>query len=142
MGEPDERSTGGAERDQMERKHVFVVNSSPEFLDLMREFLQDESYNVTTTNFVPETFDAIAALRPALLMIDLAVRQRRGWDLLERIQDEAVTNGIPVIVTSTDPRLLDDAKAQRARYGGQHFQAKPFDIEELARTVRELVGPA
>ncbi len=27
---------------QMERRYVFVVNSSPEFLDLLRDLLQDE----------------------------------------------------------------------------------------------------
>jgi hypothetical protein len=39
----------------MARKHIFCVNSSPTFLDLLRELFQDERYNVTTTNFVPHT---------------------------------------------------------------------------------------
>jgi response regulator RpfG family c-di-GMP phosphodiesterase len=34
---------------QMKRQHVFVINGSPDFLDIMRELLQDEAYNVTTT---------------------------------------------------------------------------------------------
>ena len=46
------------------------------------------------------------------------------------------------MVTSTDPRLLTDAEAQQARYGGQHFITKPFDIEALLQTVRELIGRA
>lgn len=133
---------GGAERDRMDRKHVFVVNGSPEFLDLARDLLQEERYNVTTTNFVPQTFDQIAALQPSLLMVDLAVGARAGWELLQRLNGEAVTNGIPVVVVSTDPSLLEEAKAQQARYGGQHFQAKPFDIDELVRAVEDLIGPA
>ena len=56
---------------QMARKHIFVVNGSAEFLDIMRDLLQEEQYNVTTTNFVPRTFEQIEALRPDLLMIDL-----------------------------------------------------------------------
>jgi len=133
---------GGAEMDQMERRHVFVVNGAPMFLDLMRELLQDERYNVTTTNFVPRTFDQIAALQPSLLVIDLELGRQAGWDLLERLQGEAITNGIPVVVVSTDPRLLERAEAQRARYGGQRWVAKPFDIDDLVATIQELVGAA
>ena len=78
-----------AESRRMDRKHVFVVNGEPDFLDIMRDLLQGERYNVTTTNFVPRTFDQIAALRPDLLIVDLAVDDRAGWELLERLQASA-----------------------------------------------------
>ena len=41
----------------MERSHIFAVNGSPDFLDILRELFQQEQYNVTTTNFVPGTFE-------------------------------------------------------------------------------------
>jgi hypothetical protein len=44
--------------EQMRRQHIFVVNGSAEFLDVVRELLQDEHYNVTTTNFVPPNIRA------------------------------------------------------------------------------------
>ena len=62
----------------MRRQHVFVVNGSPHILNLLRKLLQDERYNVTATNFVPQTCDQIAALHPSLLSIDLAVGVRAG----------------------------------------------------------------
>ena len=71
---------------QMGRKHVMVINGAPIFLNLMRDLLQDERYNVTTSNFVPSSFDQIAGMRPDLLMIDLAVHQEAGWKLLERLR--------------------------------------------------------
>ena len=40
--------------EQMHRQHIFVVNGSADFLDVVRELLQDEHYNVTTTDFVPK----------------------------------------------------------------------------------------
>jgi CheY-like chemotaxis protein len=46
-----------AERHQRERQHIFVVSGASEFLDIVRELLESEEYNVTTTNFVPKTFD-------------------------------------------------------------------------------------
>jgi len=133
MNTPDE---------QMDRQHIFAVNGSPDFLDLLRELLQQEDYNVTTTNFVPKTFDQIAALTPSLLLIDLVVGQHVGWDLLERLGKGASTRGIPVIVVSTSPQLLEEAQADPARFGGQGFLCKPFDLDDLLTMVSDLIGPA
>ncbi len=126
----------------MERQHVFVINSSPEFLDLMRDLLQDERYNVTTTNFVPKTFEQVETVRPDVLVIDVAVGQRAGWDLLDRLHREASTNGIPVLVVSTDPRLLERARGGAERHGGRAFLTKPFDLDAMLGAIQELIGPA
>ncbi len=131
-----------AEQRQMERKHVFAVNGDPHFLELIRALLQDEHYNVTTTNYVPKTFDQIAALQPDLLIVDLVISEQAGWDLLERLHEQAITTGIPVLVTSTDPRLLERAMADQARYGPSRFLAKPMNIEELLATIRDRIGHA
>ena len=138
----DRSSNGTSERARMDRKHVFVVNSAPEFLDFVRTLLDEERYNVTTTNFVPRTFDQVAALEPDLVIVDLVVGERAGWDLLERLQDGATTNGLPVLVTSTDPRLLERAERQRGQFGGRRWVAKPFDLDTLLDAVRELIGDA
>ena len=129
------------ERRQMARQHVFVVNGSLEFLDVMRELLQDERYNVTTTNFVPRTFEQIDALQPALLVIDIVIGEQAGWDLLERLHREASTSQVPVLIVSTAPRLLDRAREQTERYGGQAYSAKPFDRGEMLRVIQGLIGP-
>jgi DNA-binding response OmpR family regulator len=126
----------------MGRRHVFAVNGSPAFLDAVRQLLQEERYNVTTSNFVPRTFDQIAALEPDLLIVDLAYGIKAGWELLERLTLEAQTHDIPVIVVSTDPAYLREAQANHARYGGQRFIVKPFDVDELLKAVDELIGGA
>lgn len=140
MTEANERNQN--ERRQMGRQHIFVVNGSPDLLDVIRQLLQDESYNVTTTNFVPETFDQVAALAPALLIIDLALHAHAGWELLEQSHADALTHGIPVVVISTELELLERARREKARYGGQRFIGKPFDIDVLLAAVEELIGSA
>lgn len=130
-----------AEQRRMERQHIFVVNGAPPVLDLLRELLQSESYNVTTTNFVPNTFDQIAALGPNLLMVDVVVGEQAGWNLLKQLNEGAATRGIPVIIFSTSPDLLDRAR-ELAADGTHRFLAKPFDIDALLAMVDELIGPA
>jgi len=133
---------GATERRQQGRKHVFVVNGASEFLDVVRILLEDESYNVTTTNFVPKTFDLVLALEPSLIIIDLAIHIQAGWELLERLHNDAMTHGLPVVVVSTNPSFLEKVQANSERYGGQRFIGKPFDIQTLLGAVEDLIGKA
>jgi DNA-binding response OmpR family regulator len=130
------------DRSQEQRKHIFAINGSPDFLNVIRDLFQEEDYNVTTTNFVPNSFEQIAALDPDALIVDIAVGQWAGWELLERLNAEAATTGIPVLVVSTDPTLLERVQDEAARYGQNRFLIKPFGLEEILAQIREMVGVA
>ena len=131
-----------AEQRQMRRQHIFAVNGSPDFLGVLRELLQGEDYNVTTTNYVPNTFEQIAALHPSLLIIDLVIGHRAGADLLARLAEGAATREIPVIVVSTNRHLLDDVEMGPLRTSEYRYLVKPFDLDDLLKAVDELIGPA
>ena len=124
------------------RKHVFAINASPEFLNLVRELFQEEGYDVTTTNFAPNSFAQIEALQPDALIIDIAIGQEAGWELLEQLGADADTAGIPTLVVSTDPRLLADAEAHSARYGTHRFLEKPLDLDAMLSNIEEMIGRA
>ena len=136
----DTGAVGAGEREQMGRKHVVVVSDAPVVLRLVRRLLQDERYNVTTTNYVPQTFEQIGGLAPDLILVDLAAGRRGGWDLLERLQAGAATRGIPVIVTSTDQQLLDRARGDAAHAGADGVMMRTFDLEELLDAIQQRIG--
>jgi CheY-like chemotaxis protein len=128
--------------EQMQRQHIFVVNGSADFLDVVRELLQDEQYNVTSTNFVPQTFKQIEISRPSLLIVDLIHGEMAGWDLLTELRHEAATRDIPVILVSTSERLLEKAETERVIWGGDRYFLKPFSFDALLQAIDELIGPA
>jgi two-component system response regulator VicR len=128
--------------EQMQRQHIFVVNGSAEFLDVVRELLQDENYNVTTTNFVPETFEQIEVARPSLLIVDLIHGEMAGWELLAEVRHEAATRDIPVILVSTSRQLLEKAEMERVIWGGDRSFLKPFSLDALLEAIQDLIGPA
>ena len=132
----------GEDRSQEQRQHIFAINGSPDFLNVIRDLFQDEAYNVTTTNFVPNSFDQIAALHPDALIVDIVIGQQAGWELLERLNTEAATTGIPVLVVSTDPGLLETAQEHAARYGENRYLIKPFGLDEILAHIREMIGEA
>jgi two-component system response regulator VicR len=132
-------SNDSDKRDQKSRKHIFIINTDPVFLKVARLLLQEEGYDITTTSFIPLTFEQIAALQPNLLIIDLTIGQKAGWNLLEKLQEEAITRKIPVIVVSTNQQLLDQAKTNQQRYGVSYFIAMPFDIHNLLDAIKSLL---
>jgi CheY-like chemotaxis protein len=146
LGVPENVEVGGRsvveDRSQEGRKHVFAINGSPEFLNIVRELLQEEAYNVTTTNFVPNSFAQIQALQPDALIVDVAVGQAAGWELLERLHADAATTGIPVLVLSTNAELLEKAREQAARYGNHRYLDKPFDLDAMLSHIRAMIGEA
>ena len=127
---------------QMGRQHILVVNSDPVVLDLARVLLQEARYNVTTTNAVPRTFALIAAAQPALIVVDLAIAETSGWDLLARLHAATATAAIPVIVTARDPRLLAYADRYPDLFAGPGRLALLFDVTTLLDAVRTLIGAA
>jgi response regulator RpfG family c-di-GMP phosphodiesterase len=130
------------DRSQELRKHIFAINGSPAFLNIVRELFQEEEYNVTTTNFVPTSFEQIATVRPDALIVDIVVGERAGWGLLEQLHESAATTGIPVLVLSTSPHLLQQAQDQAERYGTHRYLDKPFDLDTLPGHIREMIGAA
>jgi CheY-like chemotaxis protein len=129
------------DRQRMRRKQVFAVNNSPDFLLIVRELLEDEGYAVTTSDFEPNVFTRIVMRQPDALMIDVAVGESEGWDLLRRLHTEPATTDTPVLVTSTSPALLERAREEAAEYGtNRSFLTKPMDLDELLQAVREMIG--
>lgn len=138
----NEEEGGRATPEQILRKHVYVVNGSPAFLDIVRELLQGENYNVTTTNFVPRSFQTIESAQPALLIIDLVIGEQAGWNLLAELRDAASTRQIPILLVSTRPDLIHDARNHHEEFGGDRYLLKPFDLDDLLDNIEQLIGKA
>ena len=137
---PGAADTGLSE--QMDRCHVFVLNSDPAFLDAVRVMLQSNLYNVTSTNLVPQTFAMVHAARADVLVIDLATGESELWDLVEHLLDDEQTRALPVVFTASDPQMLDKAETRRWPSGGRFHLLKPFDPTLLGDVIHALIGPA
>src|SRR5215211_7618007 len=74
---------------QERRKHVFAIDGSPELLNLIRDLFQEEGSNVTTTNYVPTSFDQIETAHPDAVIVDIVIGQDAGWELLEQLGADA-----------------------------------------------------
>jgi CheY-like chemotaxis protein len=118
--------------------HVVVVDRAPDSGETVRTVLQDSCCLVTTSNVEPTTFDRIAMLQPALMVVDLTVGHQDGWALLAELHREPATRDIPVVVVSTSARLLEAARDHRTIWGGDGYLLKPLDMSDLRRAIADL----
>jgi CheY-like chemotaxis protein len=130
------------DRQRTPRKHIAVINNSPDFLLIARDLFEGEGYGVTTSDFAPTVFARIVMRHPDALIVDVGGGEPEAWDLLERLHAEVETTDIPILVTSTIPELLDETRDQVDRYGTPRFLAKPVGLDELLTTIREMIGDA
>ena len=124
---------------------ITVVNDNPEFLDLVRDILEDEHYATTTIDGdFEDALERVVESRPELLILDLRLGtdELHGWDLAQQLRREPSLEGLPMIICSADvPALqaladdLDDTKKVRTL-------PKPFAIAELTAAIDGLLAEA
>jgi len=78
--------------------------------------------------------------RPDLVILDLLMPYKDGFEVLRELKDDPETHSIPVIVLSSSSREEDMVKALNA--GAEDFVTKPFRARELMARVRRVLGKA
>jgi DNA-binding response OmpR family regulator len=124
------------------RSHVFCVNRSPAFLELLADLLEEERYAVSTTTHHETAFAQILAARPDAVIVDVVAWDDDAWQLLQRLSTDAATAAIPLVATSTDPAVVERAQAQPARYRPDRCLVKPFDLWALVDALDSLLRSA
>jgi DNA-binding response OmpR family regulator len=78
--------------------------------------------------------------RPDLVILDLLMPYKDGFEVLRELKEDPVTQPIPIIVLSSSNREEDMVKALNA--GADDFVTKPFRARELMARVRKVLGKA
>lgn len=110
---------------------ILVVEDESLIADLLAEILGDEGYKVIKAGDGQEALRALEAVRPNLILSDIMMPVMDGRELYSRLQAHPEYHTIPLVLMSsayTSIRLSD--------YKLAAFIRKPFDIEDLLRTLR------
>ena len=122
---------------------VTVVNDNPDFLELVRDILEDDRYETTTIDGDrPEALDEIRASRPDVLMIDLRMGADalHGWDIAQNVRRDPDFDGLPILVCSADTEALKELAPALAETRQIEVLKKPFGIDELCNTIDRLLA--
>ena len=124
--------------------HVLVVDDEHDITALVAYHLAKSGYRVTTAGTGVAALDAIAAEPPDLVVLDLMLPGRSGYDVLGEIRRREETREIGVVVLTARRDEADRIKG--LAFGADDYLTKPFSPEELVLRVgavlRRLRAPA
>jgi DNA-binding NtrC family response regulator len=111
---------------------ILVVEDDPSLRLLCRVNLELEQYRVVEAGTIGRAEQLLAEEDVDLVLLDLHVGDRRGLELLPLIREEHPHVRVCLLsgTSETDPPRSE---------GVQAFIRKPFEIDVLSQTVRDLV---
>ena len=124
---------------QKELPSVLIVDDNEDNTDIIRHYLEVRGYPITVAHDGEEALAAFEAVRPQLVLLDVMMPGRDGWEVCRLMkQHPALGKGVRIImVTALDEW---DDKRQALQTGADDYVSKPFDLAKLAATVERNVA--
>jgi CheY-like chemotaxis protein len=120
----------------MEKANIFVANDNQDFLELMRELLHDEGYDVTILHASDHAYTEIKHAAPDVVILDMTLEHPDdGWAILQLLKLDPETVRIPVIVCSAEVKLLTERQEQIEALSCFAVE-KPFDLVTLLGAIQ------
>jgi CheY-like chemotaxis protein len=119
------------------RKRVLVVDDDDDFRELVCLTLEDEGYEVVPVADGAAALSALPGLQPDVILLDLRMPVMDGHEFLRHYRSSCGAQA-PVVVLTAIRETQDDI----ALLSPDAFLPKPFDLEDLVRTVQRLAPPA
>lgn len=121
-----------------EESYVLYIDDERPAIELVGETLQSSGFTVLGVTTGAAGLDAMRKRKPALLLLDLVLPDLSGVELYRQMKlDENLTD-IPVIVVSG--KIPHSTRTLLADLPPVHdCLVKPFDLEHLLRSVRQVV---
>lgn len=122
------------------RGRVLVVDDSETIRRLIGMNLEMEGFDVVTAVDGEEALERVREVAPDAMTIDVAMPRRDGYDTVRTIRADPMTKYLKIIMVSACAQADDVRRGLEA--GADVYLTKPFDPDELVRTVRDLITPA
>lgn len=117
---------------------ALVIDDSMTDREVLTACLRQAGMNVLTAGSSEEGMEKLASTQFDIIIIDVVLPGRSGFELCRELKGEAKTSKIPVIISSTKGTEMD--KFWGMKQGADAYIPKPIDQEELIRTVKKLIG--
>jgi len=117
----------------MER--ILIADDDAGIRELLRDFLEDEGYDVTEAETSAEVLSALSGdgTAPALVLMDVRMPDKSGIDVLRDLS-ETYGNQLPFIIMTAygSSSIAIDAM----QLGAYDYITKPFDLDDVLLTIR------
>ena len=118
-------------------KSVLVAEDDPDIAEALRQALTerlDVELDVIANGAL--VMDSVAARRPDLLILDVALPGLNGLDVFDLLRGDPRLEGVPVLFLTGLPERAETATATT---GVHEVLAKPFDVNDLIVRAERLM---
>ncbi len=119
-------------------KRVLLIEDEPNIIEAISFVLSRDGYTVHTHEDGETAMTKLASSQPDMVILDVMLPGRSGFDILRDIRDGVQTTDLPVLMLTAKGQAKDRELA--LRLGANHFITKPFSNREVRDHVREVLG--
>ncbi|GAP96962.1 two-component sensor histidine kinase [Leptolyngbya sp. NIES-2104] len=116
---------------------VLLIDDEPDSLEFVQFYLEHEGAIVATATSADEAIETFQTFCPAIVISDISMPHKDGYQLLQEIRALSVDQTVPAIALTA--HVNDDAKQQAFAAGYRIHLSKPLDIEQLFEAITALV---
>lgn len=118
-------------------KKILIVDDSPAEVRLLQSVLDRGGYSSVATHDPMRIEQMIDVERPSLILMDVVMPQRNGFQACRELKGHAEYSRIPVIMVSS--KNTESDRFWATQQGADGYVVKPFTSEELLGTVQKFV---
>lgn len=117
--------------------HVLVVDDDERLRTLLRKYLVDNGYAVTTAGDAAEARDQLAAIAPDLIVLDVMMPGESGTALTKSLRTRSA---VPILLLTAMGAAAD--RIAGLELGADDYLAKPFEPRELLLRIAGILRRA
>jgi PAS domain S-box-containing protein len=123
--------------DSINGAHILIVEDSPTQSMLLQHLLEHQGYTVTATASGIQALEALASLKPALIISDIVMPEMDGFELSRSIKSDENLKDIPVILLTALSDSEDVIRGMEALV--DFYITKPYDEDFLISKVESII---
>jgi two-component system alkaline phosphatase synthesis response regulator PhoP len=118
----------------MKKQRILVVDDDRAVVRLMRGYLEQAGYQVLVAYDGQSAIQQIQSGQPDLVLLDLMLPDRDGWDITRSIRNDPALAALPIIMLTA--RVTAEDKIIGLELGADDYVTKPYNPREVVARVR------
>ena len=119
---------------------VLIADDEPNIVISLEYLMKRAGYEVSIARDGQEAIDAIRRERPRLVLLDVMMPRKSGYDVCQELRADAQIKDTLVLMLTAKGRDTDVDKGLGV--GADAYMTKPFATKELVAKVAEMLGAA
>jgi len=117
---------------------ILIAEDEPSILESLDFILRRAGWTIGSVTDGDAVLEGVRRLRPRMLVLDVMLPKRSGFDVLKHLRADAETERLPVLILTAKGQQQDRRIAEEL--GANGFVTKPYSNAEVVGAVRQLLG--